>query len=1256
MSDAPEQDSQEDTFDIEELLARMTPPSVPSEAIERAPGLYGVLNRLDPMRSALLVAGLTTEPQFQANLIRLDWLLRLVLTYGHGGRKAHRSDLHGLLNGALVEAGAVRLEDPPEENFTESIPASRGNFRIFPGYFEKAGTHTEAVIAAFERLAEGPQKTAALRRAYALLRLSDELVARSEAAATQLAPNPPQEDIILPSDERIRSIAKRLHFRDADLQRLGIDPDDLDGFFLKPQHLSRVAALDVGASPLDFRPLVRADNGLQVLSPHTLSTAARACLIECAVTGGQAAPLQYAMLLKQGSDVEDTAFLKLDGTPAQTLGGSPGRDFTVEISSGRYLHVIQTADTFEDWPARAFGIVTACPEALQTALACRVGAVQAFARAQPGFVEGMTLWLAGGWGSARAITDSSLLNDPTWPLLVLEPADAAVLGACANGGIQDIWRLKKIEGAMEAAGFDFVSANGLLNLFQWWRDTDLALMPPQAIDATPPIIINYATNLLLHARREAAVATDRRSRFHPRLGWLPTTRLDRQEFTGPLKPIYISLPHIRRRQLLGCVVHARSTWWISGEAAGDTAFDDTWETWKAALEWAHAVLPGFVQAFGDTAPLHINLQVAPRSDRTPDAILDDNAIAASLTVTYGEEGVSIAMTSEWHWGLHRPDNRAEIELASALQAGARLAQAAIPDFSVLRDLARAAAGSGDFRFRHSLEVHRVIDELRGLGLVGRARTMSRSAAALVKCGSAWEVRQRDQGALVEGLEACVEFLTAFSAHVQNKLITAIRVFDRRRLVTACLGAMQAAEADNRNWENTARALRSIHGVANDHRISMEATSNANGLLRSSAIIAEIAGSEAPAEGGRDVGEMDLEELQALALMVFLAGDALPALYSDRMRPILRISPGGDVLYDHEFHDATLKDSASQRQSRARASASDEYVDRFGAEREVREAEAAFATAIEAEYGVSHNIMREFASAAVSIAEDVGAGAFAIRRSELLGRLAAIPPIGELDFAPMVDRLTMPSRAAWADFPPGSHGADADLSRFDRRYSLIARPIVALDASADPELVVAPAIVERALVHNAHGATTGALQNDFWSSPGMRSFSSQAGAEAGLAFNQEVADGIAALGLRTWPSAKPSWCLNTKKTPEVVQLGDIDVLAVSPDSRTVWVVEAKDLKLCRTLGETCRRLSDYRGVTDQRGRPDALLKHLRRVDFLRANAAALTGPLGLPGTPTVRGLIVVRAPQPMSQLRSEFREDAKVVILTELANNEWAQDG
>lgn len=86
-----------------------------------------------------------------------------------------------------------------------------------------------------------------------------------------------------------------------------------------------------------------------------------------------------------------------------------------------------------------------------------------------------------------------------------------------------------------------------------------------------------------------------------------------------------------------------------------------------------------------------------------------------------------------------------------------------------------------------------------------------------------------------------------------------------------------------------------------------------------------------------------------------------------------------------------------------------------------------------------------------------------------------------------------------------------------------------------------------------------------------------------------------------------------------------MLAVSRDDDIVWVIEAKDLKLCRTLGETARRLANYQGRSDEKGRPDALLKHLRRVAFLRENAHDLSIRLGCSKTPRVCGLVVVKAP-------------------------------
>lgn len=88
----------------------------------------------------------------------------------------------------------------------------------------------------------------------------------------------------------------------------------------------------------------------------------------------------------------------------------------------------------------------------------------------------------------------------------------------------------------------------------------------------------------------------------------------------------------------------------------------------------------------------------------------------------------------------------------------------------------------------------------------------------------------------------------------------------------------------------------------------------------------------------------------------------------------------------------------------------------------------------------------------------------------------------------------------------------------------------------------------------------------------------------MAFNHKVADAARSLGMRAeveWGVARSTDAIGK---PELTRLGDLDVLAVSPDRRRVWVLEAKELKLCRTLGEAARRLSEYRGVADAAGKP------------------------------------------------------------------------
>jgi len=485
------------------------------------------------------------------------------------------------------------------------------------------------------------------------------------------------------------------------------------------------------------------------------------------------------------------------------------------------------------------------------------------------------------------------------------------------------------------------------------------------------------------------------------------------------------------------------------------------------------------------------------------------------------------------------------------------------------------------------------------------------------------------------------------------LCISVRGFNRKYFILNVLEGLQSAVAQEGKWGRSARALRAIHGAEEDFRMSL-AVNKANGVLRANSMLVELASAEAQRVGGRDVGQMDIEELQARALLVFMSADLLPGLHSDRIAPEIHLSPTGEIRYHHEFEDKAVRFTAELRHANQREREQADYVNRFSKQSDAKGAERDdLKKALTAEYGVPAELVPELAMALAIVAAKRGSGVYSIRRSELIAEVRAIEYLSNYDAGPLIDRLTMPMRNGWDDTPPGTTAADFDLARFDRTLAPIGRPIIVLQAGDDPELAIAPGVIERTVMHNVMGAAYGTLQGRFWSSPAMRSYSGKVASGLGLEFNESVADKLKQLNLRAWPSVSPSWCLNHKRTEEVTRLGDIDVLAVSPNDKVVWVLEAKDLKLCRTMGEAARRLSDYRGRIKKNGAPDELLKHMRRVEYLRSHADLLIGRLKLPGVPKVCGVLIVSSPQPMQQLQHEFSADSTVVMLDKIASVPWA---
>ncbi len=1234
------------------------PPDTPAEAVELCPELNEFTISLDPMRSAAVLAGLMTDSRFQTNHIRIDFALRLALARGRGKRKLGHVLLDRLLNHALVEARVARLEDPIEDFFTDVLPTMHGDMLLFTGLWEKAASHTECLLRAFTALPAWGGQGSAIERAYALLRLSDALVRRSGPDRRVIGQERANQPLVVPSDQRLQVLAQRVRFRHADLRNLRIHDTDLEPFLLSSQQARSLGEAIPGDSAFEARPLLPMKDGVVVVAPANISTAVRTCLIDAAVAADCGDDLCRALLDVHADLVRFSGFERLEGM--QPLPETAGlmRHALHQISTGRYVHVVQTVDDFAGWPTPAFGSTLPHPPEWLALIARSIRAAKRYMEAQEDFAGGITLWLMSGWGRSRSI-DLDLGPDLSeWLLLAIEPADAAVLGSCEDGSLGDVWRLNRQLALVAEQGFEFFGINGVLNLFHWWRSTEYALVPPHMIDVTPPIIINFDTNMLLEARREAADALDRRALQHPDGSYHLVSRLEHYAVSGALRPIYASVDAIRTHRLLGATVYDRSSWWVALLDDGKHPHARAaYRIWDAVLRWLDLIMPAFLAPLKGNAkrqPVLIQLEiywdgVGDLTDITDAAAVESVRVAVDIE----RSAVRVELLPSWHQMLRRADNQAEVLLAARTLVGVARLLGVPHSEAELEACVGQAVGSPDFRWVHSFEVRTTLEALTAQGLIGAFHPIPKSAAGLAKCGAVWIAHPREAGVVLEGKEACVAFLTRYRNNLLARLSAAVREYDGEGLIVANARGMQSALDAQRSWRLTARALRAVHGIRGDFEASLARANQANGVLRAGSILIELCSAAAAEHGRRPAGRMDIEELQARAVMLFGIGDLLAAVHGDRVAPKFRISPTGDLLYVHDFEEATIQRAAKLSHERDRGVASQEYAKRFETGPQLTEVNAALQTAIAAEFGVSYDVFVQLPSAAAKIAAKRGADVIALLRSELIHLLETTDPDLGKGVAPLIDRLTLPARNGWDDHPVGTSSGDFDLAKFDRRFSLIARPIVALSSAPDPRVVVGPARLERTYLHNVSGAMTGSLQNEFWTSTEMRGFSSKAGAETGLAFNQEVADALKALQLRAWPSAKPSWCLNERATDALKALGDIDVLAVSADGQHVWVVEAKDLKLCRTLGEAARRLSEYRGKLSPDGKPDKLLRHLRRVEYLRTRAAALCGRLDLTGVPKVSGVVVVHAPQPMEGLQIQQIRDGSVVMLSNIEKVPWS---
>ena len=1237
--------------DITKLLERMAPPETPDDSFANANGALNEVRSWHRRNAALGLAGLQTEPAYHANDIRLDWLQRLVLSKAEGKKKPAPKDFQRILNHALDVAKVLRLEDPIEDTFCDLVTTSAGNFRILLGRWEAAAAYTQTVFDAFEDLPASDQKASALEAAYALLKLSDEICERAGIDRGVTSGGSQMDAIRLPSKERLNDLARRVRFKRSHLERLAIDSGVLQQFYLQERFFPFVSDRAIGDTPLEFCPLLAEESGFAVISPTNLSLAVRAVLIEAAVEGGMGLALQRRLLERQERFSEATGFWPTGSIRLSAPNKHNLRASVCKYDHGRYLHVIQIPTLFDGLPERGFGTLRRLPAETNEFIAADIERFWQFVEQEGDCRSSATVLLLSGWGAPHAVAPPIKADKVPahWQFVPLSFADAAVLGACDNGKLRDILRLTEQADRLEQAGFSTTNPNGLLNLFGFWRMTDGNLVPEHMWETVPPMNLMLGVDDLLKPRLEALQRQDRRALPLPEGGHKVVQRKDWGY--DDLDPIYASPEDVAHGRLAGAVAFGGRTVWIESEAREGVSRTWQYQVWNAILEWLGIVGPRLAEGpaaslFGEGA--HRVSIVLPKDDGAIGIItgtVPQRSLSESIEVRRdaGSRLAVVEIGEDWADHLRDVENRAEAELVAAVLEG--IADANHKDFSraAIVSHVRAAIGSSDWRWLHAFEADDPMPRLAALGVVEGFKPISFSAHALIKCGSVWTFRDRSLGGKIEGEEACREFLKEYRDSLLASLIADIRRFDRKSLVTAAARSFHAARHEQHLWRSTIRAMRAIRGPAADTN-AFDRQNKVNAVIRASKSICEIAACEAAPEGGLSPARAEIDEMFAKALLLFGNGQLFAAIRAGLVPASLRVSPGGDVLSEREIFSRLLEPGANWLHSRVLDRAHENYGSTVEAESPPERLgwPDGLRAAVEAEYGTTAEAYVDFQFAMVQLAENKGQDVFVARHSELKEALEKNAAYPGGDTGALLKRLTLNCRTSWhADLSE----AEIDLSRFDRRFSLINRPLAAIDGADDPAVVVAPGLIVDSVTYCISGLHRGDLNNTFWESVEARRYAGARGDAVGHEFEEEVASKLNAIGLDAECGCKLSKLLNQKVSNE---LGNVDVFALTKDGKRAWVIEAKDLRLCRTEAEVASRLSEYRGLLtlDSKGRekPDKLLRHLRRVEFLRAHTAALAKTLKLDTPPEVKGLLVVDCPQPMNFHMLEDVPDAVSVFL------------
>jgi len=1212
--------------------------------------LLKVLGGYSLEKTLPLAAGLCTVPRFQANSYRLELFVQAVVAGCKGKRTPTWQQLQTWLNFFVGDFEISRLEDPPEDAFVLNVLTGVGDFRVLGGTWE-AGEHAASLL--IEAVAGLNLKNAGRLMApvLALLRMSDAVASRSGLARWHSERSTSKRALPIDSKTPLTEWAQHVVFTAFELVERGIPPEHLNPLVLSPDAYASLADQGNQESDLHRYPVIRIADTFILALPSAVTYAVRRFIVATADELDLVSDLNSVMmnrvlirLQKAVSHSHRHPVFKIDLPSFVRSIEGWCVSIVVRVGQRRFLHFVVVAFGLLEIAESGYLHPRELSGSRSRRLLEHIEAVRKHLEDTESLDSGHTFLLGGHLGEA-VIWD---LPEPRerWTFSLVRLADLEMLCRDPEDPLERLILMLKQQRALEQQGVEMLFDNGLLNRYAFWlRQNFVTRIPEMRHDqgGMLQIATDYVTDYRVHRRR----SVDEHCELLP-MGKPTVVQRASSESVYWVKrdlDCYVSMDLLEDGVLAFCAPHRDSVVWVVVESNRrqrmDRAVFDLWEGLQLFVSRALELLADDLAFIAPVVGVHIDfssllLRDGPDALRSTETALHTFREAGSWTVQIrAEPGFLQNFDSVENHGeqyLIAEVIRALAFVSRDLASGKQLDCEA---------LALEVLGGTGARILHVLRPSTEVEALlasdrRPIYQRPTEHLESRLREAFTWMPAPAEPVMLDAATSKERLNMAVEIKAL-------ALIERLRTFDRLALLEELLRCNESLLKDEQRWKTTARAVRGLYGVEDGTRAARESDQSRAQLQITLRALVEAAACEAVEVGGRRPDDFSTDELVGeMAALINLGRDSDIVHHGLSSEGILQFPNGSyelnaDVIAElsEPFRRATF--------GQGYASADDRYEEWAQFKPALADAldgtvflEKVFVDAWIAEYGLSFESFRQIFGALMDLGVTRSSVVVRARASEIAAARASVG-VTEVDVTAFLKSFGLPWRSGWLARPGLDKPKDINPWRYERRLSVMLRPLILLDGS-EGEFIYGVGICREALLYVMDSVTEATFDKDVFATKPMRAWLGGRVDKLGAEFSAEVGKILEDQG---W-SVRIEIKLTELGAPKSPNLGDIDVLAWRPDGR-VMQIECKRLKASRTIAEIAQTCGRFRGNVG-----DNLHKHLRRLDWVRGNKAKIAKFTGIDVEKmVVRHPMLVSRPVPFGYLSGLPIPASEIVLVDSL---------